>query len=408
MLTMPAKMPGMVPSVLLGWALAAAAADSSELPKPATTTNVILVTNVVVVTNYIVVTNTVVTTSQPGTGPASSALPDLSWVPPEDGFDWVQLKSGEWLKGYIKAMQKHVLEFDSEELELLTFDWKDIRQLRSPHINEMLLENKQMLSGPITITPDVVSVGGDTPRTFARGELVSITPGGSREANYWSGKIAMGLTLSSGNSRSLDYNAHVVVQRRTAATRFSFDYLGNINIADDVESANNHRINSEFDYWFSSRLYLIAPQVEYYKDRFQNIDDRVTLGAGVGYDLIYRRGLEWSVSTGPAWQKTWFNSVPAGSATEVGAAALTFGTRFEWELTRRVDFTLEYRGNYTSSDVGETFHHAVATLEVDLTKRFELDLSFIWDRTQNPKPEANGNVPKQDDFRLVVALGVRF
>lgn len=49
--------------------------------------------------------------------------------------------------------------------------------------------------------------------------------------------------------------------------------------------------NAEFDCWLSRRLYVILPQVEYFKDPFQNIAHRLTLGGGVGYDLIDRSGL---------------------------------------------------------------------------------------------------------------------
>lgn len=76
--------------------------------------------------------------------------------------------------------------------------------------------------------------------------------------------------------------------------------------------------------------------------------------------------------------------------------------------TRRIDLILEYRSPYTSRDVGETLHHAVSTLSVELTKRFDLDVSFVWDRTQNPKPDINAVVPQQDDFHLTLGLGVRF
>jgi putative salt-induced outer membrane protein YdiY len=371
-------------------------------------TNFVVVTNVLVVTNYVVTTNLPPIIAVIPTNKVSTALPELTWAPPEDNFDWIQLKSGEWLKGKIKAMQDGELEFDSEELELQTFDWKDIRQLRSPHFNEMLFEKQGTASGPVTITPDQVIVSGPAPRTFTRADLLSITPGGKRERDLWSGKIAMGLTLSAGNTESMDYNTQMNFQRRTPATRLSFDYLGNISSENQIQNANNHRVNAEFDVWMSRHLYIIVPQAEYFRDPFQNIADRVSVGAGVGYDLVDRPSLEWNISTGPAYQKTWYESVPAGSPSKRDAVAVTFGSKFDWDLTRRIELILEYRGQYTSREVGETLHHSVSTLAIDLTKRFELDLSFIWDRTQNPRADSTGKVPKQDDFRLVAALGVRF
>jgi len=64
---------------------------------PDVVTNYVTVTNVVIVTNYIVTTNLVLSTNVPGlvARPGRRPLPALSWVPPEDGYDWIQLKSGE-------------------------------------------------------------------------------------------------------------------------------------------------------------------------------------------------------------------------------------------------------------------------------------------------------------------------
>jgi putative salt-induced outer membrane protein YdiY len=395
-------------ALMLAWASTAFSAEPSVPPEPIVATNYVLVTNVVVVTNYVVTTKVVLSTNTLALGRTNSALPDLSWVPPEDGFDWIQLKSGEWLKGRLQGMLQRKLDFDSDQLKLLTFDWKDIRQVRSSRYIGLLYGEKDEAWGPISITPEQVTVGGVEPRTFPRSELQSITPGGSRERNYWSGKVSMGLALSAGNTKSEDYNSQISLQRRTPETRLKFDYLGNFSSADGMENANNHRVNAEFDYWLSRRLYVILPAVEFYKDPFQNIDKRATLGGGVGYDLIDRSGLEWNVSTGPAYQKTWFDSVQAGEPTTRGEAALTFGSKFDWQITRRIELILEYRGQYTSREVGETFQHTVSTLSVELTKRFDLDVSFVWDRTQSPKPDSSGAVPRQDDYRLTLGLGVRF
>jgi putative salt-induced outer membrane protein YdiY len=338
----------------------------------------------------------------------NSALPHLSWVPPEDRFDWIQLKSGEWLKGRIKAMQDRELEFDSEELDNLTFDWRDIRQLRSPRSLDVLFIDGEVVSGPVTITPGEVTVDGSQPRVHARDRLQSLTPGGTSEWNRWSGKASLGLTLRAGNTDQVEYNAQAHLQRRTPATRLSLDYIGNVSRIDDTESANNHRVNSEFDLWLSRRFYLILPFAEYYKDPFQNLKYRLTGGVGVGYDIIDRPGLEWNITAGPAYQYNVFESAAPGEPTSKGAAALAFGSRFDWDITRRIELLLEYRGQYTSREVGETTHHSVATLSLEVTKRLDLDVSFVWDRISNPKIGADGTAPKPDDYRLVVGLGIDF
>jgi putative salt-induced outer membrane protein YdiY len=396
----------------------ALAADSRNSREPVTVTNTVVVTNVmlVTVTNYVVTTNVVITTNWPAVQAKKSSqksrpavhLPDLSWVPPADNFDWIQLKSGEWLKGRLKAMQERQLEFYSEELKDQTFDWKDIRQVRSSRTLDVLFVDGQKVSGPVTITPEQIAVGGATPQSQPRDQLQSLTPGGTKERNYWSGNASLGLTLRAGNTKSVDYSAQAHLQRRTPETRFSLDYMGNFSSVNDVESANNQRVNTELDYWLSRRFYLILPSAEYYTDPFQNLKTRLTGGVGVGYDLISRPKMEWNITSGPAYQYAWFESAEPGAPTEKGNGALTFGSRFDWDITRRIELILEYRGIYTSKEVGETTHHAVGSIELELTKRLDLNVSLTWDRISNPKVGSDGVQPQPDDFRLVVGFGVDF
>ena len=46
-------------------------------------------------------------------------------------FDWLQLRSGEWLRGDIISMYEDELEFDSDEFNTIFFDWQYVAELRS-------------------------------------------------------------------------------------------------------------------------------------------------------------------------------------------------------------------------------------------------------------------------------------
>jgi putative salt-induced outer membrane protein YdiY len=328
--------------------------------------------------------------------------------PPEDDFDWIQLVSGEWLKGRLLALQDEKLEFESEELDELEFDWEDVLQVRSPQLLDLLFEDKTKISGPITIAQELVAVGGAEPRTFPRAQLLGITRGGERERNFWSGGASFGLTLRSGNVDEVLYNAQAALQRRTPGTRFSLEYLGSVTNAEGTKSSDNHRLNAEYDVWLSRRLYLIVPSGEYFTDEFQNIDSRVTLGAGLGYDLVDRAELEWNVSVLPSLQSTRFDSVLAGEDDSRSEGALVLGSEFDWELSRRIDFALEYQGQYTNSEFSQTIHHTLCKLEIELTKVFELDISLVWDRVGDPEQAEDGTTPEKNDLRLILGFGFDF
>ena len=59
---------------------------------------------------------------------------DEAWenaIPNAKDHDWLQTTSGEWIKGEIKGMYDKEIEFDSDEFDLLTIDWSDVKQLIS-------------------------------------------------------------------------------------------------------------------------------------------------------------------------------------------------------------------------------------------------------------------------------------
>lgn len=59
---------------------------------------------------------------------STAVMPDnTTWKPIVAEFDWVQLTSGEWLKGEIKSMYNESVEFDSDKLNLLRIDLQDVK-----------------------------------------------------------------------------------------------------------------------------------------------------------------------------------------------------------------------------------------------------------------------------------------
>jgi len=383
------------------------AADPSVAATSGVVTNYVTVTNIVVVTNYIVTTNLVLATN--ALGRAKGMFSVFPLAPPEDGFDWIELRSGEWLKGKIKSLQDEKLEFDSEELDVHTWDWKDIRTVRSPRLNSVRFEDKTTSEGSVLVTTNQVRVITETStNTYPRSELLAITPTGKREIDKWSADISAGMGFRSGNTKEVEYNAHIMLERRTPSTRLSLDYLGNFGSISNVQTENNHRATLGFDSFLSRRLYLRIPDIEYYSDPFLNLEHRLTLGGGVGYDFIHTRNLEWNVTVGPAWQRNWYHSVEDGQSQTSDGTAFVVGSRFDWDITRRIELILEYRSQIMSREQGDNSHHAAATLEFEIHKRLTLDLSFVWDRIAAPAKESDGNTPSTDDVRLNLAFGVKF
>jgi hypothetical protein len=232
--------------------------------------------------------------------------------------------------------------------------------------------------------------------------------GEGKESQYWSAKITIGLNLTAGNTEQTDYSSSMDIRRRTAANRFVLTHLGNFSRTRGIDTVDNNRLNFYIDVFRARQYYWRAIFGEYFRDPFQNIENRYTAGTGIGYHLIKNPKTEWGVNVGLAYQHTRFNSVEAGEDPEVSTPALAIGTLYETTLTKTVDFDINYSLNLVNEESGKYTHHFITTLETEITSWLDFDISFVWDRVQEPTANADGTVPEQDDYKLIFSLGVDY
>jgi len=327
------------------------------------------------------------------------------------GWDWIQLTSEEWLKGELVALYDDDLEFDSDELDLQTFAWEDVAEVRTGQVMEVGLLGGEVVVGKLVIVGQTVRVHreGEKPLELNRAEILTITSGvPTKGLRRWSSKVSLGMTLRQGNVDQLDTNVNADLKRRTAYDRVEIEYIANFSENEEVETVHNQRASGTWDHFLTDRFFVKPVVTEWYRDLFQNIDSRSTLGAGVGYQLLDTKRTEWTVSTGLAYQETRFVEVEAGEDASRATGVFIGSTAFEQEWTDDVDFTLEYRFQLTNEVSGRYNHHMLLGVETEWTTVLDFDVTLVWDRTEQPQPGEDGIVPEKDDFRMVVALGFEF
>src|SRR6185437_3205403 len=93
-----------------------------------------------------------------------------------DGFDWLELDSGEWLKGRLVYVQKKRVELDSDKLDRQKFDLKDVRGIYPAHPMNVKFENLQPVFAPVTVQNGVVTVESPQRLQLPVDDLTGITP----------------------------------------------------------------------------------------------------------------------------------------------------------------------------------------------------------------------------------------
>ncbi len=332
-----------------------------------------------------------------------------TFAPPADEFDWIQLTSNEWLKGDIKVFFEYVLEFDSDHFGVIDIDFDDIKRLRSYRYQAIRIDDDDPIVGRVDLTETQVIVTVDQQKqVFDRSRMVAITDPVEREIDKWSGDVTLGVNIRSGNTDLVESSLLAHAERRTLTSRVILDYIGNINETERVEVANNHRFNGSYDL-LSTRSFFWRPiSGQYYRDKFQNIDHQATIETGLGFNAIDNARTELLFAGGIGVNFLRNNSVAAGKDSTNQSPAVSFTMDFETELTSWMDYVFSFQGRVVDQQSGTYQQHLLTRLSTDLIGNFDLDVSFVWDRIEDPQPRADGSIPEQDDYRLIIGLGYEF
>ena len=322
--------------------------------------------------------------------------------------DWLQLKSGELLRGEIEFIHEDELHLDSDELDDLDIDWDDVVSLRSPSINTYRFGDRTVVSGTAAMRGGVIRVRTPTGAVleFPRTELESMIEGRPEELNYWSLNLGLGGTLRSGNTDQTDLNVHGRLERETPLTNAILVYESANSVVEDEEVTDNQRLGGLFAYYVTRRTSLVAPIGEIYRDRIRNLELRGTIGAGVGYDVIDRPRVEWNLIGGAGYQRTQFSEVEIGEDDRADDAALIFRSTLELDPMRDVDWDTTYEAHVIVTDFDKTNQHLLSILSFEFWGPLDLDLRFDWDRIEKPSSESDGEVPESDDFQLTVGISL--
>lgn len=323
----------------------------------------------------------------------------------DQSYDWIRLDSGEWLKGSIDAMYSNTLEFDSDKLNGLQFDWEDIVRLQSAENLSIRINKDTTRTGRVAMIERQLSINDSAETAIGQFDLISIVPDSNAELDTWTANLSFSASYRTGYTEQRDMGLSATLQKRTSKVRFNLDFLANYSVLNNVTSSRDLRVNSYFDSFRSKRVFFRLASLEYFRDPLQNIEHRITLGSSIGYHIIENRKTSWDVTFGPALQRVEYFEVVAGESKVEDDPALLLTTDFSTEITSTIDLEGSYKIQYANTGGGLTIH-TLTKLEFELSDNIDFELSFLWDRIDNPVATGDGTTLGQDDFRTTIGIGI--
>ena len=346
-------------------------------------------------------------------------------VPKDTQSDWMELKSGEWVRGTFKGVTAGHVSFDSEKFKLVSFDLDDVKQivthrkstinlsrnLRSLNPLKALDISDHEISGRLSFKDGkfFMLLADGSVQSLPQESVSSIASGELNEKSYWSGGFFIGIDVMSGNTEQASINSKANLERKTFISRFRVDYIGKFSEHDNnVTTADNDTVTSSLDFYLTEHLYWRFIAFEYMSDVFKNITTKYTYSTGIGYDIIYTKDSDWSVTIGPGYQRVEYENVLQGEDNRVETALLFLDTRFTQKIVTDVTLLINYTMYLVNHKSGDYVHHSEVTLKSKIISDFTFNASLFWDRTASPRAFDSGDKPGKDDFKTMIALGYSF
>ena len=215
----------------------------------------------------------------------------------------------------------------------------------------------------------------------------------------WIGTAGAGISLTSGNTDTINFNLAVDVTRDPKTRNVQkFRGLFLRGEQEDVVTANQLALSFRNQYAMTPSTYLYG-QVEYLRDTFKLIDYLVAPTAGIGIKLVDTQPTKFSVDggIGAVWEKNPDVDVDT-------SLALTAGEKLEHQLTTTTTLRHGARALWKADDFADGLYTTSAGVGVKVSEFLQLTIDVL-DTFKNRPPTA---ATKKNDVAFVTALAAKF
>ena len=331
-------------------------------------------------------------TRKPGLFPAIAGILFLSYVFSAACLaDQVILKNGDRLTGKIvKAVEKK-LTLKSDLAGEVIIPMENIQTFSSDEPVELHFQDGTVSKQKIEQAPagQIVLSGSQTlqKQTTSLSNLSAVNPP-KKEKSVWKGSVSAGLTYTSGNTSNESYSASIDLQKRTENDRITLtgDLARSKQKSDttgEKETTEDWwKLRAKYDYFLSKKFFLFG-EGRYELDKIANLDRRVILGGGGGYQWIESDDMNFSTEFGLASVYEKFED-SSDSNSEMSIQA---GYHFDKKLNSTIQLLHDLTYYPSMDEFSDYYLTTSAELRANLTDRMFANLTAILDFDKSPAPD---------------------
>jgi len=321
--------------------------------------------------------------------------------------DEILLKNGDRISGKIQNLVGGKLIIKADVAGTVTVDLSNIQTFSSDNPIEVNLKDQTGFTQKVTSADPgrFATEGSDSMRAqeFAVADIVSINPP-MKPAPKWVGDVSLGITSTHGNTKTEMISASANFSKRTEKDRttISTDYAKGTqrdrNTGEDVIIEDWWRAKGKYDYFFSKKMYGYLDG-RYEKDAIAELDRRMIIGLGAGYQWIESDDMNFSSEFGLASLYEKFDN-QTDSNSEI---SLQLGYNFDKKLRKNINFVHDLTYYPAINKFSDYYLTTTAGVRADFSEVFFVTLKAIFNYDATPAIGRGST-----DVKYFLGLGYRF
>lgn len=314
--------------------------------------------------------------------------------------DEILLKNGDRIKGRILEMDPTALVFSTKYAKEIKIDLSEVRNVLTTKPVEIHMKNGWSLKGNILPSKNgmmrVKPKNGKESALIEWKKVASINAPQKKEAK-WSGKFSLGASQQQGNVDRATYTIGGEGGLHLGKDEFGLRFLTFYAEDNGDVTARNTFGKFSFKHFFGKKWYWNM-NAEGYKDTFKNLNLRLSIGPGAGFQIWNDLKKKLSIEAGV----TYFSEdLKQGNDKQYSSARMAGD--FSYHFTDSLNFNNNFVVYPSLENTDEYILRNQASISQKIGAGWALQLTHIFDYNNNP---ATGI--QKDDFNTVLGLQYDF
>ena len=313
--------------------------------------------------------------------------------------DEVWLKNGDRLTGKVLSLDGGALLFKTSYAGDLSIQWGEVVNLKTDGPVKVVLGDDTTAQGPVSPGDSgKVRVKAEQvaePVTIDLAKVKTINPKPPLTTKV---RVNVGASFTSGNTDTQDIYADGEFVARTDWNRYTIGGLYKRSEDNNVKTDDKKLGYMKYDHFFSKKWYGYANATGE-QDDFKDLDLRITVGVGAGYQFIESERTNLSLEGGLSYVNENYITAPDNSFV-----AGRWGLRFDhFILPKSLQYFLYHTGLQSLESSDDLILFTSTGFRVPFYKDLNLTAQMNWEYDKSPSPGR-----EKSDYTYVLTLGYQW